>query len=138
MLLFTNISIAHPGSPDPIPKVEEIARRTAGASQCAEHIQKRNTHMMNQRRNTINLAGETRDTFYHELQNKTCVLSQEATQGPYYIIEDLVRNDLIEDQTGQKLVLDIGLIDIITCEPLPNAYVDIWNANATGVYSGEF
>ena len=33
-------------------------------------------------------------------------------------------------------LLDIGVIDVETCEPLPNVLVDIWQANATGFYSG--
>jgi hypothetical protein len=33
------------------------------------------------------------------------------------------------------LELDIGVIDTSTCEPLPNALVEIWNCNATGSYS---
>ena len=33
-------------------------------------------------------------------------------------------------------LLDIGVIDVNTCEPLPNVLVDIWQANATGHYAG--
>jgi hypothetical protein len=29
-------------------------------------------------------------------------------------------------------MLDIGVIDVETCKPLPNVLVDIWQANATG------
>lgn len=31
---------------------------------------------------------------------------------------------------------NIGVIDVETCEPVPNVLVDIWQANATGHYSG--
>jgi len=34
------------------------------------------------------------------------------------------------------LLLDIGVIDVETCKPLPNVLVDIWQANATGYYAG--
>jgi len=34
-------------------------------------------------------------------------------------------------------LLDIGVINVETCEPLPNVLVDIWQANATGHYAGE-
>lgn len=37
---------------------------------------------------------------------------------------------------GVDLYLEVQYIDIETCEPVPDVYVDIWNANATGVYSG--
>ena len=33
-------------------------------------------------------------------------------------------------------MLDIGVIDVETCKPLPNVLVDIWQANATGHYAG--
>lgn len=33
-------------------------------------------------------------------------------------------------------MLDIGVIDVETCKPLPNVLVDIWQANATGFYAG--
>ena len=31
--------------------------------------------------------------------------------------------------------LDIGVIDVNTCEPLPNVLIDLWHCNATGSYS---
>ena len=33
-------------------------------------------------------------------------------------------------------LLNIGVIDVETCEPVPNVLVDIWHANATGYYGG--
>jgi hypothetical protein len=33
-------------------------------------------------------------------------------------------------------LLDIGVIDVETCQPLPNVLVDIWQANSTGFYAG--
>lgn len=32
--------------------------------------------------------------------------------------------------------MDISLLDIHTCLPVPNALVDIWHANTTGHYAG--
>lgn len=32
--------------------------------------------------------------------------------------------------------MDIGIIDVETCEPVENALVDLWHANATGYYAG--
>ncbi|KAK0472505.1 aromatic compound dioxygenase [Armillaria novae-zelandiae] len=74
------------------------------------------------------------DPHYTELQNTTCVTAPEVTEGPYYINNELVRQDLTEDQSGIQLVLDIGVLDTTTCEPLSNAFVEIWAANATGFY----
>jgi hypothetical protein len=49
---------------------------------------------------------------------------------------ELIRKDVKEGQQGIDLYLEAQYIDITTCEPVPALYVDIWNANATGVYSG--
>lgn len=59
----------------------------------------------------------------------------EVTEGPYYLNNDLVRQDLRENQGGILLQLDIGIMDTSTCKPLPNALIEIWHANATGYYS---
>jgi hypothetical protein len=34
------------------------------------------------------------------------------------------------------LVLDTQVIDVDTCEPVPNVHIEIWHCNSTGVYSG--
>ncbi|CEL61173.1 hypothetical protein RSOLAG1IB_09815 [Rhizoctonia solani AG-1 IB] len=72
---------------------------------------------------------------YKTIQNNTCIVAPEVTEGPYFVQNELLRNDLRENQRGVDLVLDIGVIDINTCEPLPQALVEIWSCNATGSYS---
>lgn len=46
-----------------------------------------------------------------------------------------MRHDLREDQGGLDFYLDMGVIDIETCEPLVGTALTIWNCNATGSYS---
>lgn len=71
------------------------------------------------------------------IQNNTCVLAPEVTEGPYYHIEDHpLRQNIAGFQDGLLLLLDIGVVDVETCKPLPNVLVDIWQANATGYYAG--
>ncbi|KAF8154565.1 Intradiol ring-cleavage dioxygenase [Crassisporium funariophilum] len=71
------------------------------------------------------------------IQNNTCVLAPEVTEGPYYHTEDHpIRQNIAGYQNGLLLLLDIGVIDVETCKPLPNVLVDIWQANATGSYAG--
>ncbi|KAJ3507810.1 hypothetical protein NLJ89_g6092 [Agrocybe chaxingu] len=71
------------------------------------------------------------------IQNNTCVLAPEVTEGPYYHTEGHpIRQNIAEWQDGLLLLLDIGVIDVETCKPLPNVLVDIWQANATGSYAG--
>ncbi|KAJ3806903.1 Intradiol ring-cleavage dioxygenase [Lentinula lateritia] len=69
-------------------------------------------------------------------ENSTCVLAPEAVEGPYYINNEMIRTNLTEDQLGIPMTLDIAVIDVTTCEPMENVLVEIWAANATGVYSG--
>jgi protocatechuate 3,4-dioxygenase beta subunit len=51
-----------------------------------------------------------------------------------YSRNEMVRQDLREDQRGVNLQLDIGVMDTTTCTPLTGAFVELWNANATGFY----
>ncbi|KAB5588551.1 hypothetical protein CTheo_8009 [Ceratobasidium theobromae] len=73
---------------------------------------------------------------YSTIQNSTCVTTPEVTEGPYYVNNELLRQDIREDQEGVELVLDIGVMDITTCTPLDQALVEIWHCNSTGHYSG--
>lgn len=68
--------------------------------------------------------------------NSSCALNPEGETGPYYIPGELVRSDILEDEPGVPIYLEIQLIDVATCEPIVGEYLDIWNCNSTGVYSG--
>lgn len=68
--------------------------------------------------------------------NTSCVLTPDVTQGPYYVGGEYIRSDVTETQAGVETVVDYQVIDVDTCEPVPNVYVEMWHANATGVYSG--
>lgn len=63
-------------------------------------------------------------------------LTSELVEGPYYIDADKIRQNVTEDQEGIPLDLRLKVIDAESCRPLPNAAVDIWHCNASGVYSG--
>src|SRR5438270_293035 len=66
----------------------------------------------------------------------TCALTPEATAGPYYIANHLTRRNITEGQRGLPLELHLTVQDASTCRPLAGADVEIWHANALGVYSG--
>jgi protocatechuate 3,4-dioxygenase beta subunit len=68
--------------------------------------------------------------------NNSCVLSPEVTQGPYYVSGEYVRENVIEGQEGVELILDTQVVDMATCDPVPDAVIEIWHCNSTGVYSG--
>jgi protocatechuate 3,4-dioxygenase beta subunit len=66
----------------------------------------------------------------------SCVLSPEVTEGPYWISNHLTRRNLADGRPGLPLILRMTIVDATTCEPIKNADVEVWHADATGVYSG--
>lgn len=74
-----------------------------------------------------------------------CVLSPIVTEGPFFVDEKLNRSDLVTGETdggvttGYPLTLALSILGITgqACQPLSNAYVDIWHANVPGLYSDE-
>ena len=66
----------------------------------------------------------------------TCVLTPELTEGPYYIAGEKVRRNITEGHPGTRLELHLAVVDASTCKAIRGAAVDIWHADAGGVYSG--
>jgi protocatechuate 3,4-dioxygenase beta subunit len=66
----------------------------------------------------------------------TCVLTPEQTEGPYYISGENLRRNITEGRPGKPLWLRATVVDASTCKPIKGATVDIWHADAGGVYSG--
>ncbi|KAH9862831.1 hypothetical protein J1614_010924 [Plenodomus biglobosus] len=65
-----------------------------------------------------------------------CTLDPESSEGPYWVAGELIRQDLLTGEKGAITHLDVNVIDTSTCKPVPNAYVELWSTNATGVYLG--
>jgi protocatechuate 3,4-dioxygenase beta subunit len=66
----------------------------------------------------------------------SCVLSPEMTEGPYYVPNEKLRRNITEGRPGTPLELRLTVVDASTCKPIKSAAVDIWHADAGGVYSG--
>jgi protocatechuate 3,4-dioxygenase beta subunit len=66
----------------------------------------------------------------------TCVLTPEQTDGPYYISGEKLRRNITEGRAGTPLWLRATVVDASACKPIEAALVDIWHADAGGVYSG--
>lgn len=49
---------------------------------------------------------------------------------------EYVRKNVTDGQAGVDVILDYQVVDVDTCDPVPNVYVEIWHCNSTGVYSG--
>lgn len=77
--------------------------------------------------------------------NKSCVLSPETTEGPFCELQlscfvpgiytkqspsdvtgESIRSNLVDGELGVPLHLDIQLVDVDTCKPIPNVYLEIW------------
>lgn len=139
---------AHPGGHGHMSKRELQTRQHAAhlrslqARKCASAIadftakRKAKRALMKKREIISSTTLSAQNPHFTTIQNNTCVTAPEVTEGPYYINNELVRTNLTEDQAGVPFVMDIGVLDVNTCEPLGNAFVEIWHANATGVYSG--
>jgi protocatechuate 3,4-dioxygenase beta subunit len=61
-------------------------------------------------------------------------LTQAQTEGPYYKADTPQRNSLWEEgMLGTRLIL-VGYVLDQNCQPLPNAWLDFWQADANGEY----
>jgi protocatechuate 3,4-dioxygenase beta subunit len=65
-----------------------------------------------------------------------CVLTAELTEGPYYVEDLLMRDDITEKKAGIPLKLKIAVQETTACGPLAKVAVDIWHCDAQGYYSG--
>jgi protocatechuate 3,4-dioxygenase beta subunit len=143
--LVTSSVLAHPGPHSAISS-SEIQKRAVLSKRCASAAASLNAKRYNKRNQqrkrdletrsnaTFSIATET--PYYDVIQNDTCVLTPEVTEGPYvWPRSQTLRQDMTEDQPGVPFWLDVGVLDMATCEPLENALVDFWHCNATGSYS---
>jgi protocatechuate 3,4-dioxygenase beta subunit len=65
-----------------------------------------------------------------------CVLFPQAVEGPFYFDPKLLRSDISEGRPGVPLQITLRVIESGACTPIANARVDIWHADAGGLYSG--
>ena len=65
----------------------------------------------------------------------TCsALTQAQTEGPYYTPNTPESHSLLEEgMPGTRLIL-VGYVLDQNCNPLPNAWLDFWQADANGAY----
>ena len=81
----------------------------------------------------------------NSVPNVHLVASPELTEGPFFVDEKLNRSDLVAGSTrstvAQGLPLQLGFVVYKLVgknfQPLGDAHVDVWHADAAGVYSDE-
>ena len=79
------------------------------------------------------LAAATSDV---DASRGLCLLTPQSVEGPYYLDPHLVRSDIVEGRPGVPLRVQLRVIEAGPCTPLPKTRVDIWHADARGIYSG--
>ncbi|KAI0468322.1 Intradiol ring-cleavage dioxygenase [Xylaria cf. heliscus] len=115
----------------------EMQRRSAISKRCEASAANFNRKRMAKRGvGNTTYQIQTEAPYYDSIQNDTCVLTPTVTGGPYiWPRSQTLRQDMSENQVGVPLWMDIGVLDVNTCEPLPNVLVNLWHCNATGSYS---
>lgn len=83
------------------------------------------------------LAGFFSLTFFQGAFATTpqCQPTQAIEEGPFYLSNSPKRSDVTDGQPGVALSLKFRVVDT-KCKAIKGARVDIWYANADGVYSG--
>ena len=69
-------------------------------------------------------------------QPRTCTVTPDSGEGPFYFDASLVRSDLSGGQAGAPLEFAVQVLRARDCAPLRGARLDVWQANALGLYSG--
>jgi len=67
---------------------------------------------------------------------EVCLITPQATQGPYWFDPKLERTDITEGRKGLPLRIAIKVLEGATCAPIRDARVDVWHCDAQGIYSG--
>ncbi|KAK1709862.1 Intradiol ring-cleavage dioxygenase [Colletotrichum lupini] len=127
--------IAHPEKLTKENAKKEAALAGRSTNKCAAAIEKRKAEI---------IAKRSQRLYERRVENGDILPNhpeQHLSPGPrnyfypYGVDGELVRHDLRETQSGIDFYLDIGIIDVETCEPLEGASASIWACNATGSYA---
>jgi protocatechuate 3,4-dioxygenase beta subunit len=66
----------------------------------------------------------------------TCALTHETIAGPTWFDAHAVRSDIRDGRPGMPLDLAFRVEHTGACTPVANAVVDLWQCDASGIYSG--
>jgi protocatechuate 3,4-dioxygenase beta subunit len=85
---------------------------------------------------TNNLDSDSDQTADSDTEPPTCILTPEQTAGPFYFDPNLDRSDIREDRDGTLLTISLSVVDVNGCTPVQGVTVELWHADALGLYSG--
>ncbi|EIM82009.1 aromatic compound dioxygenase [Stereum hirsutum FP-91666 SS1] len=128
---FVSVALGHGAPHEPITHAQ-IARRDHFGKRCAAASGEMFAKRKAAKRDLLTKRWTPQND---TIQNTTCILDTDVTQGPYQLDGDLIRQNITDGEPGIPMFLEVGVLDVNTCEPLANAYVDVWHCNSTGYYS---
>ncbi|KAF5368436.1 hypothetical protein D9758_002159 [Tetrapyrgos nigripes] len=122
------------GSSEKRPPLHLLANDAAYYSACACH---REWHHLaaagHDASQTIQAREYVKRSFYAQMLNEDCAPAPSVDRVNYIIVNG-TRQDIADGQPGVQFVLDVGIIDTSTCQPLTGVLAEVWHANATGDY----
>ena len=66
-----------------------------------------------------------------------CTMLKDSVEGPFYFCTNPGVADIARGQQGAPLVIALRAINAATCQPIPDAVIDVWHCDAKGLYSGQ-
>src|SRR5258706_181533 len=83
----------------------------------------------------LNALGQPAGGGIADLSTPTsCALTCASTVGPGYYASQLIRQDFPAGVTGLPMLISFLVVNADPSQPVSNASIDIWHANAAGVY----
>ena len=79
---------------------------------------------------------QTNQTLDPSLQ-EICFPTQSNPLGPYYKDGAPFRESLAEGSEGKRLIITGKVLNVVGCEPLEGAILDIWQTDSNGTYDNE-
>ena len=66
----------------------------------------------------------------------SCEMTPRSFEGPYFYCGETPGKNIAVGQVGEPLILALRVVESKNCTPITGAIVDVWHADAKGVYSG--
>ncbi|KAI0036995.1 aromatic compound dioxygenase [Vararia minispora EC-137] len=83
-------------------------------------------------------AALSKRSLYPSMPNTTCITAPPTNLDDSWIANAPLQASIAGGQPGVSMLLDIGVIDTTTCQPIPDILVEVWSANAVGEYGDDF
>ncbi|KAK9423661.1 putative Intradiol ring-cleavage dioxygenase [Seiridium unicorne] len=71
----------------------------------------------------------------HDKSILNCLLTPDNAHGPYFVYQEHIRSNVVENVQGVPMHLELQFIDVNTCKPA-SVLIDIWSCDSQGAYSG--